>query len=548
MIQYFEWHLPADQKHWQRLRDGADDLKSLGVSMVWIPPPTKGCGPDDVGYAAYDLWDLGEFDQKNTVPTKYGTKAELHEAIKACRNKEIAVIADAVMNHKLGADETETFKVVEVDRCDTTKDISGEQDITAWTKFTFPGRGDKYSKFKWYYNHFTGVDYDAGNKREGVFRIVGHGKYWSNNVSNENGNYDYLMGADVDTAHPDVVADLKLWAVWLVEELGLSGLRLDALKHIDAYFVHDLLEHVRYMTGLGEGLFSVGEYWKASLEDLEQYLDVHHWKLSLFDVPLHFNFVEAARKGKDYDIRQIFDGTLVQMHPMQAVTFVNNHDTQPGEALESFVDHWFQPLAYSLILLRRDGYPCLFYGDIYGMGGPHPVEACSAPAIRNIAKVRKYFAYGDQDDYFDHPSTIAWFRHGEKEESACKDHPYASTGCIVILCTSDAGSKFIWVGPERAGEEWVDVAGGRREIVTIGDDGWVEVWANGGSVSVWVRRQEAEKVFEWVADVVEDEGEGKENCEGEKKEGGGEGKTEEGKQNGEENAPTGGQPAPDCGK
>nr|AWM99291.1 glycoside hydrolase family 13 [Rhizophlyctis rosea] len=448
----------------------------MGVTMVWIPPPTKGCGPDDVGYAVYDLWDLGEFDQKNTVPTKYGTKAELHDAIKAY----------AVMNHKLGADETETFKVVEVDRCDTTKDISGEQEITAWTKFLFPGRGDKYSKFKWYYNHFTGVDYDAGNQREGVFRILGHGKYWSNNVSTENGNYDYLMGADIDTAHPDVVADLKLWAVWLVEELGLSGLRLDALKHIDAYFVHDLLQHVRYQTGLGEGLFSVGEYWKADLGDLERYLDVHEWKLSLFDVPLHFNFVEAARKGKDYDIRQIFDGSLVQVHPMQAVTFVvrksNNHDTQPGESLESFVDHWFQPLAYALILLRRDGYPCLFYvsyrhsdcigyglkfgrkGDIYGMGGPNPVAAHSAPAIKNIAKVRKYFAFGDQDDYFDHPTTIAWLRHGTTDDSILKEHPYASTGCIVILCTSDAGSKFIWVGPDRAGEEWVDVAGGRREV------------------------------------------------------------------------------------
>ena len=61
--------------------------------MVWIPPPTKACGPSDVGYAAYDLWDLGEFDQKNTIPTKYGTKAELHEAVIACRNNDIAVIA-----------------------------------------------------------------------------------------------------------------------------------------------------------------------------------------------------------------------------------------------------------------------------------------------------------------------------------------------------------------------------------------------------------------------------------------------------------------------
>lgn len=27
---------------------------------------------------------------------------------------------------------------------------------------------------------------------------------------------------------------------------------------------------------------------------------------------------------------------------------------------------WFKPLAYVLILLRRDGYPCIFYADYFG--------------------------------------------------------------------------------------------------------------------------------------------------------------------------------------
>lgn len=37
----------------------------------------------------------------------------------------------------------------------------GMYDIDGWTGFTFPGRGDKYSSFKWNFNCFTGVDYDA---------------------------------------------------------------------------------------------------------------------------------------------------------------------------------------------------------------------------------------------------------------------------------------------------------------------------------------------------------------------------------------------------
>ncbi|KAJ3012871.1 hypothetical protein HKX48_006020 [Thoreauomyces humboldtii] len=494
MMQFFEWHVPTDQKHWQRLKDRAQELKEMGITALWIPPPTKGSGPNDVGYAAYDLWDLGEFDQKGGVATKYGTKAELQEAIKACRAHGINIYADAVLNHKLGADKTEKFKAVEVARDNTNQEISGEQEITAWTSFEFPGRKDKYSDFKWKHYHFTGVDFNAANKRQGIYRILGEGKYWSDNVDEENGNYDYLMGADIDTSHPEVIQDLQKWILWIVKELDLSGVRLDAVKHIDAKFMFELLEHARKGTGQGDAFFAVAEYWKNSMTDLEDYLDAHDWKLSLFDVPLHFNFAEAGAKGKDYDMRKIFDGTLVQIHPMQACTFVNNHDTQPGESLASWIPHWFQPLAYALTLLRADGYPCVFYGDVYGIAGENPVPAHAAPAIKNLLKVRQNYAYGEQDDYFDHPSTVGWVRRGD-------DHH--GIGCAVVICAGEEGFKRMFVGDGKTGEQWVDVAGGRKEVVTIGEDGFAEFWSNGGSVSVWLRQGEASTTFAWKKEELE---------------------------------------------
>nr|WP_308215307.1 hypothetical protein [Sinobaca sp. H24] len=45
---------------------------------------------------------------------------------------------------------------------------------------------------------------------------------------------------------------------------------------------------------------------------------------------------------------------------MHAVTFVDNHDSQPEESLESWVEEPFKQSAYALILLREDGYPCVF--------------------------------------------------------------------------------------------------------------------------------------------------------------------------------------------
>lgn len=74
MIQYFEWNLPADGTLWKKLKDDAKHLHEIGVTSVWIPPVCKATGTNDPGYGIYDLYDLGEFDQKGAVRTKYGIK------------------------------------------------------------------------------------------------------------------------------------------------------------------------------------------------------------------------------------------------------------------------------------------------------------------------------------------------------------------------------------------------------------------------------------------------------------------------------------------
>jgi hypothetical protein len=52
-----------------------------------LPPAYKGAsGGYSVGYDTYDLFDLGEFDQKGSVATKYGDKAQLLAAIAALRS------------------------------------------------------------------------------------------------------------------------------------------------------------------------------------------------------------------------------------------------------------------------------------------------------------------------------------------------------------------------------------------------------------------------------------------------------------------------------
>lgn len=67
------------------------------------------------GYDVYDLYDLGEFDQKGGKATKWGTKEELLELSKKSEEAGIGLYWDAVLNHKAAADKKEKVNVVEVD-------------------------------------------------------------------------------------------------------------------------------------------------------------------------------------------------------------------------------------------------------------------------------------------------------------------------------------------------------------------------------------------------------------------------------------------------
>lgn len=475
MIQYFEWNLPNDGKLWTQLKNDAKHLSEIGVTSVWIPPAYKADEQEDEGYATYDLFDLGEFDQKNTVRTKYGTKEELIEAINELHKYQICVYLDAVMNHKAGGDYTERFMAQEVDPADRDKHISAPYEIDGWTGYDFPGRGNKYSDFKWHSYHFSGTDKNEANGKCAIYRIIGEDKYWSQGVNNENGNYDYLIYNDIDLNHPEVVTELNHWGVWVSNELQLDGMRLDAIKHMDENFIKQFLDAVR--ADKGDNYYMVGEYWKGDVELLKSYLEVMECKIDLFDVPFHFKMFRASSQGRDFDFTDFLDETLVAYFPENAVTFVDNHDSQGGSSLESEIESWFKPQAYGLILLMEKGYPCIFYGDYYQMGdqdSPHRT------IIDILLGIRQKYAYGKENNYFDHCNTVGFTRMGDDE------HP--DSGLALLLSNGDDGDKVMYVGEHHKGEVWHEITGSMYEEVTIGEDGQALFKVCGGKLAVWIKK------------------------------------------------------------
>jgi alpha-amylase len=475
IMQYFEWYITKEDNLWEKVKNDALHLKQSGFTAVWLPPAYKGnCGDNDVGYTVYDLYDLGEFDQKGSVRTKYGTKKEYLAAIKELKKHKIQVYADISLDHKIGADEVEEVQAVEYDYYNRNNRISDEKSILAWTKFNYPARNNKYSDFKWNHTHFHAVDWDERAKKCGIFKFVG--KEWDNDVDGEKGNYDFLMGADIQLNNKEVIEELEKWAKWYLDVTLVDGFRLDAVKHTRYDFLVELLEDLRAYSG--KELFSVGEYWNADINILLKFLENIKGDMSLFDVPLHFNFYEASNANGYYDMSKILDNTLMQRNSLKAVTFVDNHDTQVGQSLQSWVQSWFKPLAYAIILLREQGYPCVFYGDYYGIKEMKIEPICD---ILNILLfVRKNRAYGKQNDYFDHYNIVGWTREGIPEMK--------NSGIAVIMSDGQGGSKYMYIGKHFAGDKFYDITGNVSGDLIIDQNGYCSFTVAGGSVSVWIKK------------------------------------------------------------
>jgi len=295
------------------------------------------------------------------------------------------------------------------------------------------------------------------------------------------------MLSDIEFRNPHVREELKRWGEWFYETVGFDGFRLDAIKHMDPHFYNEWLDHLRGK--YQKEFYTVGEYWSPyDLESMVQYIETTEQRMSLFDAPLQANFFKASKEKSDYNLSTVFDNSLVQRYPELAVTLVENHDTQPLQSLEQTVEAWFRPLAYALILFRKDGYPCIFYTDLYGSkykdtgndGEEYEITLDKMDKLEVMLTFRKQKSYGQQNDYLDHQNCIGWTREGDDE--------HEKSGCAIIISNGDDGSKVMNVGERNANKIFVDYLGNREDEIVIGEDGTAEFTVQGSSVSLWAEK------------------------------------------------------------
>ncbi len=359
-MQGFYWNSTPGGVWWDSLARLAPRIGSAGFSAVWFPGPVKGAaGGFSMGYDPYDHYDFGEYNQKGSVETRFGSRTELISAIDAFHTVGVQVFADAVMGHMNGAEQ---FVPVDCEPYPSYPD-------SAWLQFDYPNGSGRYKKnASHFYPNQLACDVNPPY----------------------HGPYDPIFKFGEVPAHTQthVRDSLIVWGHYLRDVIGFDGFRLDAVKHIDPMFVGQWLQSV--------GGFAVAEYY-GSTSEISTWLhycqNVFGGDVSMFDFPLRFTLKDMCNNTSGtFDMNWLDGAGLINasISGYDVATFVENHDLD-RTGWDGSVDNGHAPILYDKDLayaytLFSEGRPCVFFRDYYIYG--------LANAIDKLIWIREKFLYG----------------------------------------------------------------------------------------------------------------------------------------------------------
>ncbi len=343
-LQGFYWNSPPGGIWYDSLAKLAPRLASAGFGGIWFPSPVKGAGGgNSMGYDPYDHYDFGDYNQKGSVETRFGSKAELLNAIKAFHTAGVQVFADAVLNHMMGGESSVPYE------CKPSN--SGLPD-SAYLIFNYPfgsGRFKKDASFFYPNSAHCNVTAPYHGPTDPIYRF----------------------GEWLDKEKKNVQDSLIAWGVYLRQTMGFDGFRLDAVKSIDPNFMGIWLK------GANTNGYAVAEDWSGTG-------DISAWQaavvaagggVSMFDFPLRYALQDMCNTTSGgYDMRNLDGAGCVNagMSGYNVATFVENHDFD-RIGWDGSVDNGHNPvytnkdMAYAYIIFS-EGRPCVFFKDYFDYG------------------------------------------------------------------------------------------------------------------------------------------------------------------------------------
>ena len=307
----------------EKLEEGY--FTDLGVTAIWISPvvlqaPGIVVDPSSpnagLGFGGFHGYWAEDFKQ---VDPHFGTLDEYKELIKVAHENDIKIIQDMVLNH---------------------------------TGYNVPLVFDKP---EW----FNDTE-DCGEAPSDLKEI----------------RCSLLGLPDFDQRQAEVVTFLNDVASYWVDEVGIDGIRMDTIKHVeDGYW--------QQFFGAGDPgdpdkVWTVGEGFygrDSAAQELSRYLNDLEFP-SVFDFQLHWGLNDAlsSAEGSLDTLAQVFDRDSLYDDPSRLTTFVDNHDVprfvtvsvdsgvSEAEAQERL------ELALGVIFTSR-GTPSFYYGTEIAMQG-----------------------------------------------------------------------------------------------------------------------------------------------------------------------------------
>ena len=371
-VQLFEWHWPDIATECE------DFLGPAGYAAVQISPPNE--------HITGPAWWTRYQPVSYKLESRSGTRAEFADMVTRCADAGVGIYADAITNHMAGFE--------------AGSGVAG----SPFSEFNYPVPYE-YDDF----HHCGRYDDD---------RIRDYQDLWE--IQNcQLGTLD-----DLDTGKPSVQKKIAAYLNDLIS-LGVTGFRMDAVKHVSHNEVTEILQQVE-----GEP-FVFQEVIDHGGEPIDATNYVENGMVTEFKFPPVI--VEAFEYG-NLDALTNFSSHPGWLPANQAIVFVDNHDLQRGHAggavIVNYKDGERYNLAVTFMLAYPYGYPMVmssyrFEDDGQGPPDSSPLDEGNGcghdwicehrrPAMANMVKFRQATSGAEVVNWQIVDDTVLSFGRGDK--------------------------------------------------------------------------------------------------------------------------------------
>ena len=304
MLQAFNWTSSTNTTGWYNVvTSKATTIKNAGFNTIWLPPPSKSAARE--GYLPSEWYNLA---------STYGSQAQLQSTIQTLHAQNIKVLADIVINHRVGS--------------------------TSWADFQQPAWGC------W---------------------AVCNNDEWSGRCGGNDTGDGYSAARDIDHNNTQVQNDVIAWLSWLKGTIGFDGWRYDYVKGYGGNFIK------QYNTATSP-YFSVGELWDPNRQLIQNWVDAAQQSSAAFDFSTKGILQNAFNAN---NLSSLSNGGqapgLIGWSPCRAVTFLDNHDTGSSQNLWPFPSgKVMQGYAY---IITHPGIPMVFWDHYFDWGLSAQIDA-----------------------------------------------------------------------------------------------------------------------------------------------------------------------------